>query len=62
VQEARIRGIAIPRGMIPVLISRIDKAPREPGVGDSSFPLPLPQYVGDIRVANGKVTLYKNVQ
>ncbi len=62
VQEARIRGIAIPRGMISTLVRRVDRAPREPGVSDEGLPLPLPQYVGDIRVADGKVTLYKNVQ
>jgi hypothetical protein len=26
------------------------------------MPLPLPPYIGDIRVANGKITLYKNVK
>jgi hypothetical protein len=31
------------------------------GLSDSGLPLPLPSYIGDIRVANGKITLYKNI-
>ena len=31
-------------------------------VDADALPLPLPAYVGDIRVANGKITLYKNVR
>lgn len=62
VQEARIRGLAIPRGMIGTLIERFERVPKPQGVDPDALPLPLPPYVGDIRVANGKITLYKNVQ
>ena len=62
VQEAKIRGIGIPHGMIGTIIDRFDKSPRRDSVSADALPLPLPLYVGDIRVANGKITLYKNVQ
>jgi hypothetical protein len=62
VQDAKIRGISIPKGMIATLVRRVDNGPRAAGLSDDALPLPLPPYVGDIRVANGKVTLYKNVQ
>jgi hypothetical protein len=62
VDDAKIRGLSIPRGMIATLVKRIDTGPRRAGVSENALPLPLPPYVGDIRVANGKVTLYKNVQ
>ncbi len=62
VQDAKIRGLSLPRGMIGTLISRFQKGPRKEGVDADALPLPLPPYVGDIRVANGKITLYKNVK
>lgn len=62
VQDAKIRGISVPHGMISTLLGRVDRGPKKPGVDADAMPLPLPPYVGDIRVANGKITLYKNVK
>lgn len=62
VQEAKIRGLTIPRGMVSTLLRRFGRGPRPDGVSGEALPLPLPTYVGDIRVANGRITLYKNVQ
>ena len=62
VQDAKLRGLSIPHGMISTLIGRVDRGPRRAGVDADAMPLPLPAYVGDIRVANGKITLYKNVR
>jgi hypothetical protein len=62
VEDAKVRGISIPRGMIGTLIKRFDTGASRTGVAENALPLPLPPYVGDIRVANGKITLYKNVQ
>jgi hypothetical protein len=55
----KVKELSLPRGMIPGLISRIDRSPRPAGVDADALPLPIPAYVGDIRVANGKITLYK---
>jgi hypothetical protein len=62
VQDAKIRGLSLPHGMISTLVSRFGRGVRPSGVSSDAMPLPLPPYVGDIRVANGKITLYKNVQ
>jgi hypothetical protein len=48
--------------MIPQLVSRMTKGERPAGLSADGLPLPIPHYVGDIRVANGKITLYKNVE
>ena len=48
--------------MIPRLVREIDRRPRAGGLADNALPLPVPPYVSDIRIANGKVTLYKNVK
>ncbi|MFI5229859.1 MAG: hypothetical protein ACHQWU_12370 [Gemmatimonadales bacterium] len=55
----KVKELSLPRGMIPGLISRLDHAPRPAGIDADALPLPIPPYVGDIRVANGKITLYK---
>lgn len=62
VQELKIGNLNIPRAMIPRLLRQMSRAPRPADVSDDALPLPLPSYVGDIRVANGRITLYKNVQ
>jgi hypothetical protein len=59
VKDVRLRNFAVPHGMIPTLVRRLDRGSRVAGVSDGAFAVPIPQYVGDIRVANGKVTLYK---
>ena len=62
VTDARIHGLPIPKGMIGTLIDRFEPGPRPAGLDPNSLPLPIPRYIGDIRVANGKITLYKNVR
>ena len=48
--------------MIANLIDRFATGPRPAGMEPNALPLPIPRYIGDIRVANGKVTLYKTVR
>ena len=62
VSDARIHGLPIPKGMIAALIGRFAPGPRPAGMDPNALPLPIPRYIGDIRVANGKVTLYKTVR
>ena len=59
VKDVKLRNFTVPRGMIPALVRRLDRGGRVAGVSDGALTVPIPQYVGDIRVANGKVTLYK---
>jgi hypothetical protein len=62
VQDAKIRNFPIPRAMIPTLMKKIGQGARPAGLSETGLALPIPRYIGDIRVANGKVTLYKSVQ
>lgn len=62
VQDLKVRNLSVPRGMIPALIKRLQRGSRPAGIAENALPLPIPRYVGDIRVANGKVTLYKTTQ
>ena len=62
IQEARVRELPLPHAMISSLVKRVGRGAHPPGVDADALPLPIPPYVGDIRVARGKVTLYKTVQ
>jgi len=62
IQSMKIRELSIPHGMISGLIRRMDRGQRPAGLDVDALPLPIPRYVGDIRVANGKITLYKTVE
>src|ERR1051326_8382408 len=59
IQEIKVGAVNLPRGMIAGLIGRFDRGQRPAGLDRDALPLPIPRYVGDIRVANGKITLYK---
>ena len=61
VQEARIRELPVPHAMVSSLVRRVGGSPPA-GVDADALPLPIPRYVGDIRIARGTVTLYKTVQ
>ena len=62
VQGARVGSVTIPEGMIPRVVDQVVRTQRPEGLPANALPLPLPSYVGDIRIANGRVNLYKNVQ
>ena len=62
VLNARVGQMTLPQGVIPRLLQEIDHGTRPAGLRTDALPLPMPGYVSDIRIANGKVTLYKNVK
>lgn len=61
VTKAQVHSFSVPRQMLPKLVQQIRRNSPE-GIAADAFPIPLPSYIGDIRIADGKVTLYKNVQ
>lgn len=59
VQEIRLRDFPIPPRAIPRLLRSVARGTRPEGLSDDGLPLVVPQYVGDVRIEPGKVTLYK---
>jgi len=59
VLDLKVKNLDVPHGLIPQIISRLTNGKRLEGVAADALPLPLPKYIGDIRVTNGKITLYK---
>jgi len=62
VERAMIGEVILPSAMVPRLIRQIDTRPRLDGIAGNALQLPVPPYVSDIRVANGRITVYKNVK
>lgn len=59
VKEFRIRDLAVPRAVIPRMIRQITRGERAPELSPDGLPLTTPPYIGDVRVSDGRITLYK---
>ena len=59
VKQFRIRELSIPGPAIPRIIKQMAPNDRE-GLSDDGLPLATPPYIGDVRVANGQVTISKS--
>ncbi|MEJ7809378.1 MAG: hypothetical protein WKG32_03075 [Gemmatimonadaceae bacterium] len=62
VKAIKIRDLSLPPPMIPRILKNIERGPRQAGVAPDGLPLVIPEYIGDVRISNGKVTLYKAVR
>ncbi len=61
VEDFKARNLGLPRAAIPRLISQLQRGSRPEGVAQNGVPFEVPNHVGDVRIANGRVTLYKTV-
>jgi hypothetical protein len=62
VTELRLGDFNVPGNLIPRLIRGFSKGARPGGVSDDGLPLVVPDYLADVRIANGRVVLYRNPQ
>jgi hypothetical protein len=60
VKEFRIRDFALPQAIIPRLIRQISRGERPPELSPDGLALRTPDYIGDVRISNGQITLYKS--
>ena len=59
VKELRLNDFPLPQALIPRLIRQISRGERPAGMSPDGLPLLTPDYIADVRVSNGKITLYK---
>lgn len=59
VKELRIRDFNVPQPLIPRLVRQISRGTRPEGLSEDGLPLQTPAYIGDVRVANGQITVYR---
>ncbi|HZE09445.1 MAG TPA: hypothetical protein VE110_11890 [Gemmatimonadaceae bacterium] len=63
VQELKLGRLDVPQGLIPRLIAQMKKKGKQvPGIAPNGLPMVMPTYISDVRIANGKITLYKSVK
>ena len=58
-RDVKLREFSVPKGAIPRLVQQITKGRKTPGVADDALAVPTPPSLADVRIANGRVTLYK---
>ncbi len=62
VQEVKLGRLQVPQSLIPRLITRMKRGKKVEGVSETGLPMVMPTYISDVRIANGKITLYKSVR
>jgi hypothetical protein len=62
VEDIRVGQLPIPRGAVPKVLQQIRRGSRPEGLSENGLPFVVPTYLGDARVANEKVTLYKTTK
>lgn len=60
VEDVKLGALKIPSPLVPALVGEIRRGVVPAGVAQNGFPMPLPDYISDIRIANGRITVYKN--
>jgi hypothetical protein len=62
VKDIKIGSFPIPQAIIPKLITRMRKGKMPEGIADNALPMKLPDYIGDVRISEGRITVYKATQ
>jgi hypothetical protein len=62
VQEVKLGKLDVPEGLIPRLLAQMKKGRDVPGISANGLPMVMPAYISDVRIANGRITLYKSVK
>jgi hypothetical protein len=61
VQEVKLGRIDVPRTLIPRLLGQMKRSPVV-GISPNGLPMVMPSYISDVRISNGRITLYKSVK
>lgn len=59
VRDVQVGSVPLPAIAIPRVVARVRRGDVPAGVAADAFPVPIPAYIGDVRIARGRVTLYK---
>lgn len=62
VDDLKVGALSVPRPLISRVLAQIDRDNAPSGADPPAITFPLPDYIGDIRVSNGEVTLYKTTR
>jgi len=59
VKTFKVHDIALPQSVLPALVRQLSGDARPAGLSDDGLPLATPEYIGDVRVSAGRITVYK---
>lgn len=62
VQEVKLGRFDVPGALIPRLLTRMKRGTQPQGISQNGLPMVMPAYISDVRISNGKITLYKSVR
>jgi len=62
VQEVKIGRVDVPNALIPRIVSQMKRGKPVEGISQNGLPMVMPSYISDVRISNGKITLYKSVR
>jgi len=62
VQEVKLGRIEVPSTLIPRLLGQMKRGKTVEGISQNGLPMVMPSYISDVRISNGKITLYKSVR
>lgn len=62
VRDVRLGKLDVPSALIPRLLAQMKKGKTVPGISANGLPMVMPAYISDVRIANGRITLYKSVK
>lgn len=62
VASIKVAELSLPKAAIPKLLSRLDPGVRPEGIAPDGIAITIPDYIGDVRVSRGQVTLYRRIR
>jgi hypothetical protein len=63
VQEVKLGRLDVPTALIPRLLTQMKEHSKPvPGISQNGLPMVMPAYISDVRISDGKITLYKSVK
>jgi hypothetical protein len=62
VQEVKLGRFDVPNALIPRLLTQMKRGKQVEGISQNGLPMVMPAYISDVRISNGKITLYKSVK
>lgn len=62
VQELKLGRFEVPTALIPRLLNQMKRGKTVEGISQNGLPMVMPAYISDVRISNGKITLYKSVR
>jgi hypothetical protein len=62
VQEVKLGRVDVPNALIPRILTQMKRGKTVEGISQNGLPMVMPSYISDVRISNGKITLYKSVR